>query len=151
MILSLRNLSAIVWLNYDFETFNATNEYDLTVQYGDKWGPAGLLLGYSYFTYPNRGWPDTEEVWIQGSYDIALNPIFSLHDDFRSGNGWYSSFGISHNIPLPVGTITPAALLYYHVHYYGGTGFPSVEFNLADTVTYRQISSSARVSYFRAL
>ncbi|MBI1823476.1 MAG: hypothetical protein HYR80_05120, partial [Nitrospirae bacterium] len=48
-------------------------------------------------------------------------------------------------------TITPAALLYYHVHYYGGTGFPSVEFNLADTVTYRQISSSARVSYFRAL
>jgi hypothetical protein len=151
MTFSLDNFSAVVWLNYDIETFRAINEYDLTVQYDHKEGSADILFGYTYFTYPHRNAADSEEVWIQGSYQGPFHPTISLHDDFRSENGWYSTLGISQNFNLPLGKVTPSALLYYHAHCYGGTGFPSAEFDLADTADLGKVMSTVKVSYFRAL
>jgi hypothetical protein len=151
IIFLLMKMSAIVWLNYDFQSYKAVNEYDLTLQYADKLGPAGISLGYSYFTYPNRGWSDSEEVWLQGSYESVLNPTLGIHDDFRSENGWYYNLGISHDFDLPIGNLTPAALLYYHAHCYGGTGFPASEFNLTDAVSIGQVTSKVKISYYRAL
>lgn len=151
VIVSLSKISAIFWFNYDFQTFNAVNEYDMTLQYTDTLGPVGIKFGYSSFTYPHRGWPDSKEVWIQGSYNGGLNPVLNIHDDFGSENGWYSSLGISHDFDLPIGTLAPSALLHYHAHCYGGTGFPSAEFDLADAVSIGKATASITFSYYRAL
>ena len=151
MILSLMNISAIVWLNYDFQSYNAVNEYDLTLQYSNKLGPTGISLGYTYLTYPHRNFSDSEEIWIQASYESVLNPTLGIHGDFRSENGWYSNLGISHYFDLPIGKLAPAALLYYHSHCYGGTGFPASEFNVADAISFGQTTSTIKISYYRAL
>ncbi len=151
VILSFMKISAIVWLNYDIQSYKAINEYDFTLQYADKFGPVGTVFGYTYFTYPHRGWPDSEEVWIQGSYDNFFNPTLSIHDDFKSGKGWYYNLGISHGFELPIGNLTPSALLYYHAHYYERSGFPSIEFDLTDAVSIGQFTASPKISYYRAL
>lgn len=151
MILTFKKISGIVWFNYDFQTYQNINEYDLTVQYGDKFGPAAIQTGYTFLTFPHRGWRNSDEVWIQGNLENVLNPSVSLHDDFQSGNGWYYSFGISHPFELPTGTLTPGALIYYLDHYYHNTGTPSAEFDLADTFVYKQITSNIKFSYYRAL
>ncbi len=151
VILTFKKISGIVWFNYDFQTFKDINEYDLTLQYGDKIGPSGIVAGYTYLTYPHRGWSDSEEIWVQGTYDHLLNPTLSLHDDFNSGRGWYYSFGISHPFEWPIGNLTPAAFVYYHDHYYGNSGFPSAEFDLTDAFVFRQVTSSLKFSFYRAL
>ena len=150
-ILNFLKVSGIIWINYDIETYRAIDEYDLTLQYSDKFGRAGILSGYTYFIYPHRGWPDSAEVWVQGSYDNFLNPALSAHYDFKSGKGWYYQLGISHSFASPVGNLIPSAILYYYDHYYEITGFPPIEFDLADTISIGKVTASPKISYFQAL
>jgi hypothetical protein len=123
------NLSAAVWFNHDLDQTH-TNEYDVTLAY--SWSVSSLSVGagYMYLTYPHReGWDPSQEVLLDLALDRPLSPSLSFHYDFDAGKGSYSTFGLSHELPIAFQPVGLSASLYYQNNYYEATGFPALELN----------------------
>lgn len=127
LALGVQGISVVLWMNYDVDT-NISNEYDLYLQYGRQVGRLAVSPGYAHYRYPNRaGWDPSNELLVDLSYDVPLNPSVSFHYDYDAGDGSYTTLGLSHAFPARVAAFTLATNLFYQSSYYELTGIPSWE------------------------
>lgn len=150
VILTYKDLSAILWMNYDLHTRDST-EYDLYLQYSREILDFSLTAGYAHYNYPHReGWNPSQEVFIEISHSTLLNPSLSIHYDFDAGKGLYSTLGISHGIETSLGDLSLGMNLFHQNHYYENTGFPSAEFNGSLGYSIGSFTITPSISYFLA-
>lgn len=76
-------------------------ETDLTLEYGKKFGPVRLGVGYIY--YALEGVDDSQEVYVSGSLDFPLTPTLTVYREVAHLPGWYFKLGVSHSVGLPKG------------------------------------------------
>lgn len=146
--LTVKDLSAILWFNHDLHTTDS-NEFDLYLQYSREVQALSLTAGYAHYNYPHReGWTPSQEVFIDISSSVPLNPSLSTHYDFDAGKGTYFTLGISHEIELSLGALSLGTNLFYQNNYYEATGFPSMEFNGGLGYSIRSFTITPSISYF---
>ena len=107
------------------------NEVDLSAQTDWEHGAWSADLGYQHLHYPHRDWSATSEVFADLALAGPLNPSLSIHRDVDAGNGAYTTLGLAHDLPGHGTTLGLAAKLYVHDHYYGLSGIPALETNVA--------------------
>ncbi len=76
-------------------------EIDLTIAYSHSFDKLTLGVGLIDYLYPN--WDDaddTQEVYITTSYDVLLQPSFTLSYDFNEVNGFYANFAIGYSFSI---------------------------------------------------
>jgi hypothetical protein len=146
--LSAGPLGAKLWINHDLD-LRVSNEFDFSLLHAWKAKKFSLATGYTYLWYPHReGWIPSQELYLEASRDGVLNPSLSVHYDFDSGTGSYSTFGLSHGFERKMGTITVGTNLFYQDHYYGLSGIPSSEWNVHFEKTLRGTTITPSVSRF---
>lgn len=106
--LGYKGFSVNVWGNLDTNrddrdpsTSDKTEwtETDLTLEYGRKFGPVRLGIGYIY--YALDAVDDSQEVYLSASLDVPLAPTLTVYREVAHLPGWYFRLGISHSIGLP--------------------------------------------------
>jgi len=146
--ITFKDFSAILWSNYDLHKKEA-DEFDLYLQYGRETEKLSVTAGYAHLNYPHRdGWAPSQEVFIELSSDVLLSSHFSVHYDFDAGKGSYSTLGIGHNMETSLGAFSYNINLFYQDNYYGLSGFPSTEFNVALEHSIGSFSITPAISYF---
>lgn len=99
---------ASIWSNYDRGRKETTSgdsnghgkitETDITLTYTHSIDKLSLTGGYIY--YALEGANDTQEVFINISYDTFLSPYLTVYYDYDEGNGAFIVAGIGHTIPI---------------------------------------------------
>lgn len=93
-----------VWNNVDLTDGNVAPwrliETDWTLSYGRRAGQFDLEAGYIYYTFPNLHVDDTQEVYGAATLDTFLAPTVEVYYDFDEVGGTYSTFAVSHCVPL---------------------------------------------------
>jgi hypothetical protein len=67
-------------------------------KYEDSIDKVKLNGGYIYYDYPHTSLPGTWELFGGIGYDTFLTPTITVYRDFKEADGWYSTFGLSHDI-----------------------------------------------------
>ncbi len=143
-------ISAKLWGNHDLDQ-NVSNEHDFSVYRDWSLPKLSLTTGYTYLWYPHReGWDPSQELYVDISREGVLNPSLSVHYDFDSGKGTYTTFGVSHGFERPIGTISVGTNLFYQNGYYDQTGIPSIEWNMNLSRSFGKFSVTPSVSRFLA-
>ena len=57
-------------------------------------------MGYIYYKYPHTSFANTYEVFASVGYNCFLSPTLTTYRDFKEADGLYTTFGISHEIPI---------------------------------------------------
>jgi len=88
------------------------NETDLTLSYDGTYGKFGYGGGYIYYGLEGH---DSQELYINLSYDILLSPTLTLYKEITGIQGWYANFGVGHSFPLTekIGLDLGASFGYY--------------------------------------
>ena len=70
----------------------------MTLSYDGVTGNLGYSLGYIYYVL--EGADDTQELYASVSFDTILAPTLTIYRDIDAFSTWYTTFGISHSVPL---------------------------------------------------
>ncbi len=99
-------LTLNVWNNMDLtnDVFSAGDitETDVTVEYAFSLPSVDCALGYIYYTFPNWGVDDTQELYGTAVVDCFLSPSVELYWDLDEIGGIYAVGGVSHSFELPL-------------------------------------------------
>jgi len=145
MVATMGPLSAVAWGNFQPDPGNI-NEIDLSLQYSGTVQRLSFTPGYTHLHYPNReGWDPSQEVFLNLALKAPLSPTLSIHDDFDSGRGLYSTLGLSQ--PLR-GPLTAGLNVYYQAHYYDMTGVPSIEIKASGAWSFQTLTLTPSLSRF---
>ncbi len=105
MTVAYKGFSANLWGNLDTDPYSSTtdesnnwNETDMTLAYGWEMGPAAFSVGYIY--YALDGVDDSQEFFASAGLNTLLTPTLTVYRDVDSYQGWYTTLGISHSIPV---------------------------------------------------
>lgn len=122
------NITLIGFGNFDFGLEQLT-EADIMAEYGRQFGKVSAAFGYGYFTFPNTGLPDTQEVYGAASVETLLNPTITVVHDFE---GTYAEAGIGHDFKLGKVPLSASAKLSYNDnHLIEDSGLSHAEATLA--------------------
>jgi len=126
--LAYKNFSVTAWGNYDID-WQQFNEFDFSFSWSAAYRVLSVTTGYVNLVYPNReGWDPSQEFFLNASLEAPLSPSMSWHYDFDAGTGSYVTLGVSESIQA---NTTVGANLFYQDGYYGMTGIPALELNVA--------------------
>lgn len=75
-------------------------EVDYILKYEREVNDFKFGLGYIYYDYPHTSYAQTYEVFASIGYNVFLSPTLTVYRDFKEADGFYATFGISHEIPL---------------------------------------------------
>ncbi|HMI31554.1 MAG TPA: hypothetical protein VK527_07435 [Candidatus Limnocylindrales bacterium] len=141
-------LKAKLWINHDLDQ-GVSDEFDLSVFHEWTASKFSFATGYTYLWYPHRdGWDPSQELYVEGSREGALNPTLSVHYDFDAGMGSYSAFGLSRSIGRSAWGASLGANIFYQDHYYGLSGFPASEWNVHVEKSVKKTTITPSVSRF---
>jgi hypothetical protein len=74
------------------------SETDFTLEYARVFGPARLAFGYIY--YDLDGVDDSEELYLSGTFNVALAPTLTVYREIAHAPQWYVRLGIGHSFDL---------------------------------------------------
>jgi hypothetical protein len=122
-------------------------------------------LGYTYYDYPNANDnSDVGEVWFSLTFkelplDLSFNTLFAYDFKITSlgpDEGWYYSFGLSKNFPLPKSFLfQEGQTLNLGINCWGNDGVAGLkptfvyatEFSLSTTYNLNKIGISPSINY----
>lgn len=102
---SYKGFGVNLWGNLDTDEASAGetpgksnfNETDLTLSYDNSYGKIGYGGGYIYYGLVG---PDSQELYVNLSYDTLLSPTITVYKEITAIKGWYVNLGISHSFPM---------------------------------------------------
>lgn len=98
-----------IWSNVDLTDVNVDSfrliETDYTVEYAFTLADVKMAAGYIYYSFPNLGVDDTQEVYVSAALDTLLAPSLTLYWDIDEVGGLYANAAVDHDIPLDAVTI----------------------------------------------
>ncbi|MEI6127222.1 MAG: hypothetical protein WCQ99_11795 [Pseudomonadota bacterium] len=107
---SYKGLSLTVWGNMELTgIYNGPGEngargnfteVDYILKYERSLDKFNYTAGYIYYDYPHTSYRKTQEVFGSFGYDMALNPTFTVYRDIDEADGWYMTWGVSHEVEL---------------------------------------------------
>jgi hypothetical protein len=99
-------VGASLWANYDSDSkvdegdgHGEVSETDFVLSYSRSLDKLTLGAGYIYYAF--SGFNDTQEVYLNASYDALLKPALALYYDFDEGNGAFVIASVGHSFPMP--------------------------------------------------
>lgn len=86
----------------DTDSRNEFTWWDVSLDYTHRFGPVAATIGGIYYDFPNRGLPDTIEVFGGLALpECPLTPQIKAYYDIDEAEGWYFTFDLAHSIALP--------------------------------------------------
>ena len=105
-----KGLSLTVWGNMELTgIYNGPGEngargnfteLDYILKYEGSLDNFSYTAGYIYYDYPHTSYPCTYEIFGSIGYDTLLSPALTVYRDLKEADGWYTTFGLSHEIEL---------------------------------------------------
>lgn len=105
-----KGLSLTVWGNAELTSvYNGHGEngesgdfteIDYIFKYAGELNKLKYGIGYIYYDYPHTAYSCTYEVFGNIGYDMPFSPTLTIYRDFKDADGWYMTFGLSHEIVL---------------------------------------------------
>ena len=138
------DLTFNAWGNFQPD-LDVLNEIDLSVKYGRSFHGFSVSPGYMALRYPNREWDPSQEVFLELGGPGPLHPSLSVHYDFDSGQGSYSTLGVSHAVKGPVSL---GVNVFYQNQYYEMTGCPAIELKATAALSIGVLGFTPSLSHF---
>jgi hypothetical protein len=102
--LSYKGFTFDIWNNVDLTDYEIApwrlTESDFTVEYAFSLSKATIGLGYSYYTYPNLHYDDTQEFYASACLDVFLSPELTVYYDIDEICGVYANGLVRYAVPL---------------------------------------------------
>lgn len=146
-----KSITAVGFGNFDTASGKFT-EGDIFLDATRTFKKASFSGGYNYYTFPNLGLPDTQEVYVGAGIDVLLNPRITVIHDFKEGKGNYAELGIGHDFKLKENTLSAKAKLAYNDHYFRTeSGFSHCELGLSMAVPAGKLTITPSITRIEAL
>jgi hypothetical protein len=147
------------WINWDLTKHGASGsreitEVDLTFAYSRQFGPVASQAGLTEYLFPNQTAVDetgcgrasdgTREAFISLSLpDAAIVPTLKVFLDIDEVSGWYATFTLAYEHPLPFDPLT--------LRLEGGAGYANADYNdsyfYADRSTWNEGTAAMTLLY----